>query len=187
MIALTIIYIALVAGLALWAWPLLAGSRWPRITLGVLLLTYAGLYLAGTEMLARPKPIGLELFARGRGEAEILAMAVDPGNAVYFWLRLPSGSEPRAYVMPWSDKAMEAVQKARDETARTGENMRLQWGEEGQVMTMEGDFSPDPGGGTTVDPGDEPGVWWPFENSYSDWTGMIHPMPQPRDPYKPRP
>lgn len=184
MISLTAVYLVLVVGLALWAWWPLAGSRWPAATLSALAAIYGGLYLAGTELLARPKPIGMELFARGSGDAEILATAVDPGNAVYMWLLLPGGTEPRAYVLPWSDRAMEAVQRVRDEAERTGQNMRLEWSEEA-ALAAEGELMPERGGGPKQDD-DLLGIWRPLEDSYSDWTGMIHPWPQPRDPFKPR-
>ena len=83
-------------------------------------------YALGAELLGRPKPLRLALFERGAARAEVVASSLVEGEAIYLWLRLPGASEPRAYVMPWSQSVAEALFRAEGQAEETGGQIVMQ-------------------------------------------------------------
>lgn len=104
LLAVPVLALALIAGRARRALPAVA------LTLAAVVLGLA--YAAGAELLGRPKPLRLAALERGAGEAVVLASHYEEGRAIFLWLVLPGASAPRAYVMPWSQQAAEALLRA---------------------------------------------------------------------------
>ena len=106
-IAATVV-IAALASLAIWA---------PRRTLvRVTALCVAALalpifYVQFLEFLSKPKPQSFEWFERNVEEAEILAVSLKEGEAIYMWLRLDGAQEPRYYEFPWNLKLAERLEE----------------------------------------------------------------------------
>ncbi len=97
----------------------------PVVIVALAALVLGGAYLAGTELLGQPKPLRLAAFERGADSAEVIASTFIEGEAIYLWLRLPGAPEPRAYVMPWSQSAAEALYRAEGEAEQTGAQVVL--------------------------------------------------------------
>lgn len=77
-------------------------------------------YLEGTALLGRPKPTRLALLERAFEEAVIVGSLSVEGEAIYLWLTLPDATAPRAYRMPWSVEAAEALRRAQAEAEANG-------------------------------------------------------------------
>ena len=103
MTVLIIAFTAFTLVLGAYLWWAFGWSRWklyaasPLVAFVVLLtLVWTG----GAELLSRPKPLALEW--RRPAQAEVLAARFVEDVAIYLWLALPDGDEPRAYILPWS-------------------------------------------------------------------------------------
>lgn len=117
-LALPVLALAVLAGRVRRAVPVAV------VALAALVLVLA--YGAGSALLGRPKPLRLALFERGAARAEVVASTFVEGEAIYLWLRLPGAPEPRAYVMPWSQSAAEALFRAEGQAAETGAQIVMQ-------------------------------------------------------------
>ena len=82
-------------------------------------------YLSGSELLGRAKPARLALLERGADEVSVVSALNVEGKAIYLWLIFPGDTAPRAYSMPWSDEAAEALRKAQDEAEINGSTVRM--------------------------------------------------------------
>lgn len=117
--------VALVLGLMALA---LAGrlgmaARWAVLALAAGLM--AAIYVGGAEVLGRPKPVRLALIERAAGEAEVIAALPLEGVAIHLWLLLPGAEAPRAYTLPWSEAAAEALRAAQAEAEANGTRARM--------------------------------------------------------------
>lgn len=81
-----------------------------------------------TELLSHPKPLQNELF--GEDKAIVLSYVAQEDVAIYLWLMLNGETEPRYYVMPWSDEAAQELHEAQQqaEADGTGVEMNMQNG-----------------------------------------------------------
>ena len=86
--------------------------------LAVILLGYG--YGAGSELLGRPKPVRLAVVERAAASATVIASHSIEGEALYLWLLLPGAEAPRAYALPWSRAAAEALLRAEAEAEASG-------------------------------------------------------------------
>lgn len=130
--------VALVLGLMALA---LAGrlglaARWAALGLAAALL--GAIYLGGAEVLGRPKPARLALFERAAERAEVLAALPVEGVAIHLWLRLPGATVPRAYSLPWSEAAAEALRAALEQAEENGTRaeMRLPFSSTDEVAAQ---------------------------------------------------
>lgn len=98
------------------------------LSVGLFVLLVAVVYGGGIELLGRPKPIRLEW--QPPAEADVLGAHAVENQAIYVWLSLPDAPEPRAYVLPWSQKAAEQLQTAEQRASErgTGIKVRLTFG-----------------------------------------------------------
>ncbi len=95
--------------------------RAAAVVVALALIVVAGLSLV--EQLGRPKPVRVE-WMRSQNDVAVLGSRMIEGKAIYLWLGLPGVAEPRAYVLPWSIKVANDLQKALEEAAKSGGEAR---------------------------------------------------------------
>ena len=95
-------------------------AGWGRRTLsaGIFLVLIAIVYGGATELLGRPKPLKLEW--RESAKAQVLGAVPVENQAIYVWLAMAGSSEPRAYVLPWSQKTAQQLQDAMNKAEANG-------------------------------------------------------------------
>ena len=99
---------AALAGLAIWA----PRRSWVRISaVAVAACVIPISYVQFVEFLSKPKPQSFEWFERNVEEADILAVILDEGRAIYMWLRLDGAVAPRFYEFPWNLKLAERLEE----------------------------------------------------------------------------
>lgn len=97
---------------------------WQQVlSVGVFFLLVAMVYGGGIELLGRPKPLRLEW--QPLAEADVLSAHAVENQAIYVWIRLPAVPEPRAYVLPWSQKAAEQLQTAEQRAGEQGTGIKV--------------------------------------------------------------
>ena len=125
----TLFFAFAAVGLPILALAALAGasaSRPVRVAaLGVAGIGLGASYLAGADLMGRPKPARLEFFQTSSEEARIVASHYVEGRAIWLWLILPGKEVPRAYELPWSRKAAEALRRAQAEAEANGTEARI--------------------------------------------------------------
>ena len=126
------VLLMLFAGLASLAGILVTVALWaPRrlwIKLGALGVTMVFLpagYFGLSEMLSRPKPVGLEFVRADLAEATVLGSLMEEDKAIYLWLGIPGTEEPRAYVLPWDKQLARQLQGAKRESEDSGAPVRM--------------------------------------------------------------
>jgi len=109
--------VAVLASIAVWS-PRRARLRALAVTLvaGFVPLGYFTL----TEILSQPKPMSHEWFKSHVDEAVVLGVVFDEGKAIYLWLALDAGPEPRYYRLPWKPVLAQKLQHYVDEGLRKG-------------------------------------------------------------------
>jgi len=112
----------LLAGIAIRA-PCATAVRLAAV--GLLGLLVALGYTAFLELLARPKPIGLEWTLRHVTEATVLGASFDEGEAIYLWLGVDSLPEPRYYVLPWHARLATALQEKTQQALARDARVRI--------------------------------------------------------------
>lgn len=119
---------------ALLAGALASISIWAprRLTIKLLAIGGTALFLPMTyasfaQLLALPKPVGLEWWQANAQEATVLAASLREDEAIYLWLQLKDVPEPRAYSLPWQRDLAEQLQAAQREAeeSQTQVQMRL--------------------------------------------------------------
>lgn len=106
----------------------LYAPRRRRVKVGALALAGCALaisYVAYSDLLSRPKPVGLEVVFRGAEEAKIIAAQIEEGRAIYLWLALSQANEPRAYELPYNQETAKALRKALEEAEENGTGARM--------------------------------------------------------------
>ena len=88
------------------------------ISVSIFLALIAIVYGGAAELLGRPKPLRLEW--RDSAKAQVLAAVPVENDAIYVWLTTPASPEPRAYVLPWSQKAAQQLQDAMNKAEEQG-------------------------------------------------------------------
>ena len=69
--------------------------------------------------------MGYEMYADEVGEAEVLGVSLDEGQAIYMWVRLDDAIEPRYYVLPWRQKLAEKLQTLIDDAIQEDGNVMI--------------------------------------------------------------
>jgi hypothetical protein len=87
-----------------------AGFVRRALSVGIFLMLIAVVYMGASELLGRPKPLTLEW--RDIAKAQVLSGVPVENAAIYVWLTMPGSPEPRAYVLPWSQRAAQQLQDA---------------------------------------------------------------------------
>ncbi len=81
------------------------------------LLVPAG-YGAMSELLGRPRPASSALFEDFRSYHTVIAWDIHEDKAIYLWLEMPGGREPRVFAFPYDTATVSRLQEA-DERARS--------------------------------------------------------------------
>lgn len=84
-------------------------------------VAYAGL----ADLLSRPKPVNLEWSHRHLTEATVLGSQLQEDRGIYLWLQVDGAREPRAYVLPWSQKLAEQLHGMQREARARGTELRV--------------------------------------------------------------
>ncbi len=113
---------ALLTTVALWA----PRRIWIKLSaLGVTVVFLPAGYFGLSEMLSRPKPVGLELARTDLAEATVLGARMEEDKAIYLWLGIPGVEEPRAYALPWNEQLARQLQGAERESQDTGTPVQM--------------------------------------------------------------
>ncbi len=128
---LAMVLAAVLTSIALWA----PRKLWIKLAaLGVMAGFVPVAYASMSDLLSRPKPVGLAVLAAAGQEAKVLGAQLREGEAIYLWLQLPEVPEPRYYKLAWHEQtARELHQAMRDAEERNS----------GVVMQIPTDPSPD--------------------------------------------
>lgn len=110
--AVSVGLITALAAISIWS-PRPLWMKVSALTIAALLLPAA--YVSLVELLSRPKPIALEWAHGDLSKAVVLHADWREGKSIYLWLRVPGIDDPRAYVLPWSQKQVEQLFAAQRE------------------------------------------------------------------------
>lgn len=115
---------ACLGSIAVWA-PRQVTTKLAAVVLAGLFLPVA--YAGISDLLSRPKPVGLEWWLARADEATVLGSLHEEGRQIFLWLSLDGVEEPRAYALPWSRELAQQLQDAEQqaEEQKTGVRMRL--------------------------------------------------------------
>ena len=116
-----VVFVTTLAAITVWS-PRRLSVKVGALALSALLM--ASSYGGFLELLGRPKPAALEWLAQAE-EATVVGVRMREGEAIYLWLELETPSEPRAYVIPWSQKQAEQLQGAMREVDSKGGEVRM--------------------------------------------------------------
>lgn len=120
--AVAVVLAVALAGIAIWA-PRALGLKLTALGTMVLLVPVA--YLSLTELLGRPKPVGLEWSRTVFVEANVLGTDLREGEAIYLWLQADGTSAPRAYVLPWDLNVARQLHAAQQSAQSQGTPLRM--------------------------------------------------------------
>jgi len=113
---------ASLAAIAIWA-P--RPTRVRVVALAIAMLFIPVVYAQSIEMLSKPKPASFEWYERAAENAELLGVSFEEGRSIYLWLRIAGVSEPRSYVIPWSEEEARELQAAMQEAESNGGEVRM--------------------------------------------------------------
>ena len=82
-------------------------------------------YVGFAELLGRPKPADLQWSNDDHDAATVLAARMREGEAIYLWLGFQDLSEPRSYVLPWSEAMARQLHGAQGEAEQGGMEVRV--------------------------------------------------------------
>ena len=119
-------------------------AGWARRTLsvGIFLVLIAVVYGGATELLGLPKPLMLEW--RDNAKAQVLSALPVENRAIYIWLASADSPEPRAYVLPWSQKTAQQLQDAINKAEASGTAVEMGTSVESGTDDREPMFYPRP-------------------------------------------
>jgi hypothetical protein len=99
---------------------------WVRIAaVGAAALFIPAAYASVADLLSRPKPVSIEWVHRNAKEATVLSSRISDGKAIYLWLQLPEETQPRAYVLPYSEKTARQLHEAQREARQKGTEAKM--------------------------------------------------------------
>ena len=119
-----------------------AGVARRTLSVGIFLALIAVVYIGASELLGRPKPLGLEW--RDVEKAQVLSGVPVENDAIYLWLTVPGSPEPRAYVLPWSQNAAQQLQDATGKAEAEGTAVEMAMPSGGGLDTREPMFYAQP-------------------------------------------
>ena len=113
---------AVLASIGIWA----PRKTWVRLAaVGIMALFIPAAYAGLSDLLSRPKPVSIEWIHRNAKEATVLGSRVLEGQAIYVWLQLPGGEQPRAYILPYDAETAKQLHKAEGDAKRNGTQARM--------------------------------------------------------------
>jgi len=139
--AFAVVLMAFVVNLALWS------KRHISLKLGALsaaVLFFGTVYFGFSDLLSRPKPVDIEWAQRNAEEATVLGAKMNEGEAIYIWLAMDGVTEPRSYVLPWSQNTARQLHEAQQEAEAKGAmvKMRLPFKDAEEVVEEQQFYTP---------------------------------------------
>ena len=110
------------------------------LALGGLTLFLPMVYAGFAQLLALPKPVGLEWWQANAQEATVLAASLREDEAIYLWLQLKDVPEPRAYALPWHRDLAEQLQAAQREAEESQSQVQMRLPFEDSLDDLEPKF-----------------------------------------------
>ena len=101
-------------------------------------------YGAFSELLSRPKPVGIEWAQRAVPLAIVLSSRIIEDKAIYLWLAFDGLQEPRAYALPWSENLARQLHDAQRHAEAEGRSVMMRQPFEQNLDQMERVFYPEP-------------------------------------------
>jgi hypothetical protein len=83
------------------------------------------IYFSYADLLSRPKPTDLEWWNRDAQEATVIGAKLNEGEAIYLWIEIPGGDEPRAYRLPWAQELAKQLYGAQREAQTKGTKVQM--------------------------------------------------------------
>ena len=113
LVAISFIACFLLAAVAGWAAVTSAGrlSRKVAALVALTLLVPAG-SISMSELLGRPKPASRAWFEDLVTYHTVIAWNIHEDKAIYLWLEMPDGEEPRVFAFPYDTATVSRLQKA---------------------------------------------------------------------------
>ena len=82
-------------------------------------------YVGFSELLSKPKPVGLEWGMRSVADARLLGASAREGEAIFVWLQIQGVAEPRSYRLPWNRDMAEQLESASREARANRTSVRV--------------------------------------------------------------
>jgi len=113
---------AILVNIAIWA----PRRLWIKLAALATAVCFLPLAYAGfAELLGRPKPAELQWSDGDHEAATVLAAQLREGEAIYLWLGLEDLSEPRSFMLPWSEAMARQLHGAQSEAEEGGMELRV--------------------------------------------------------------
>ncbi len=91
------------------------GRLWRKVAaLLALVALVPTLYLAVTGLLGLPKPVGTAWLDNFTEYRRVIAYDIHEDKAIYLWLDMADGSEPRVFAIPYDKETVTRLQGAED-------------------------------------------------------------------------
>ncbi len=116
-----VVFVTALAGITVWS-PQRLSVKVGALVLSMFLM--ASSYGGFLELMGRPKPASLEWIIQAE-EATVVGVRMREGEAIYLWLEMEAASEPRSYVIPWSEQEARQLQEAMQEAESEGGEVRM--------------------------------------------------------------
>jgi hypothetical protein len=110
------------------------------LAVGGVTLFLPAVYAGFAQLLALPKPVGLEWWQANAQEATVLAASLREDEAIYLWLQLKDVPEPRAYSLPWHRDLAEQLQAAQREAEESQSQVQMRLPFEDSLDELEPKF-----------------------------------------------
>jgi hypothetical protein len=82
-------------------------------------------YAAVSDLLSRPKPVGIEWVHRNAKDATVISARIVEGRNIFLWLQLADTAEPRAYVLPYSEELAKQLHAAQRDAKKAGTKTKM--------------------------------------------------------------
>ncbi len=118
LVAIAFVVCFLLAAIPAWVAVSSAGSLQRKIAalVALTLLIPVG-YVTVSELLGRPKPAASAFLEDFRDYHAVIAWDIHEDQAIYLWLEMPDGREPRVFAFPYDTATVSRLQDA-GETAK---------------------------------------------------------------------
>jgi hypothetical protein len=98
-----------------WAAVFSRGRLWRKVvSLVALAALIPTLYLAVTELLGLPKPVSTTWLENFDEYRRVIAYDIHEDKAIYLWLDMIDGSEPRVFSIPYDKETLSRLQGAQE-------------------------------------------------------------------------
>ncbi|MBT5047787.1 MAG: hypothetical protein HOM58_04735 [Rhodospirillaceae bacterium] len=117
-----VVIAAVLSNIGIWA-PRKTWIRFAAIAAAGLFIPTA--YAAVSDLLSRPKPVAIEWVHRNAKEATVLGARIVEGRNIFLWLQLSGATEPRAYMLPYSEELAKQLHGAQRDARKAGTKTKM--------------------------------------------------------------